>query len=36
MNWQIKENNKELLSFATDIFNVYEEHNINGHIEWKK
>ncbi|MDR3112080.1 MAG: HNH endonuclease [Elusimicrobiota bacterium] len=31
-----KENNKELLHFVADILSIYEKHNINGHIVWKK
>ena len=31
-----KENNLEIVKFCEDILNVYEIHNINGHIEWKK
>lgn len=31
-----KHNNKELLEFATDVLKMYERHNINGHIIWKK
>ena len=31
-----KEKNKELLKFCTQILNVYEKNNINGHIIWKK
>jgi 5-methylcytosine-specific restriction endonuclease McrA len=31
-----KENNKKLIKFCVDILGVYEKHNINGHIEWKK
>lgn len=26
----------ELVSFLEDILKVYEKHNINGHIVWKK
>ncbi len=29
-----KENDTNLLKFCSDILNVFEEHNINGHIEW--
>jgi len=31
-----KENNKELLKFCTQILEVYEKNNINGHIVWKR
>ena len=31
-----KEKNEELIKFCFDILEVYEKHNINGHIEWKK
>ncbi len=31
-----KHNNKELLEFTTDVLEMYEKHNINGHIIWKK
>lgn len=31
-----KEGNKELLDFCTQILEVYEKNNINGHIVWKK
>ncbi len=31
-----KEKNEELIKFCSDILKVYERHNINGHIEWKK
>lgn len=27
---------KETINFCMDILNVFEKHNINGHIEWKK
>jgi hypothetical protein len=27
---------KSLQKFCTDILEVFEKHNINGHIEWKK
>lgn len=30
------ENNKELIKFCSDILEVYEKNNINGHIIWKK
>lgn len=30
------EDNKELITFCTDILKVYEEHNINSHIGWKR
>jgi hypothetical protein len=31
-----KERNKELQDFCADILQTYEDHNINGHIEWKR
>jgi 5-methylcytosine-specific restriction endonuclease McrA len=31
-----KEKNKELQNFCTDILQIYEKHNMNGHIIWKK
>ncbi len=31
-----KENNKELLDFCTQVLQVYERNNINGHIVWKR
>lgn len=31
-----KEKNKELQDFCADILQTYEDHDINGHIEWKK
>jgi len=31
-----KERNKELLKFCSDILEIYERHNINSHIVWKK
>ena len=31
-----KEDNKKLKKFAADVLKVYEFHDINGHIEWKK
>jgi len=31
-----KENNGEMIEFCKDILETYEEHNINGHIVWKK
>jgi hypothetical protein len=31
-----KEGNEEVLEFCQDLLNVFEKHNINGHIEWKK
>lgn len=30
------EENNEILEFCINILNVYEEMNINGHIEWKR
>ena len=29
-------NEKELIDFLEDVLKVYEKHNINGHIVWKK
>ncbi|MCH5336275.1 MAG: HNH endonuclease [Campylobacter sp.] len=29
-------NEKELIAFLEDVLKVYEKHNINGHIVWKK
>ncbi|WP_297814221.1 HNH endonuclease [uncultured Helicobacter sp.] len=29
-------NEKELIDFLEDVLEVYEKHNINGHIVWKK
>lgn len=31
-----KEKNKTLQDFCAHILQVYEDHDINGHIEWKK
>ena len=31
-----KENNKDLLTFCSDILKTYEKYDINGHIVWKK
>ncbi len=31
-----KEDNKEVLNFCEDLLNVFEKHNVNGHIEWNK
>lgn len=31
-----KEKNNEVLKFCEHILQVYEAHDINGHIEWKK
>ena len=31
-----KEGNEEVKEFCEDLLNVFEKHNINGHIEWKK
>lgn len=30
------ENNKPLFNFCKNVLEVYEKHNINGHIIWKK
>ena len=29
-------NEKELIAFLEDVLKVYEKHNINGHIVWRK
>ncbi|WP_283249679.1 hypothetical protein [Helicobacter turcicus] len=29
-------NEKELIAFLEEVLEVYEKHNINGHIVWKK
>lgn len=29
-------NDTELKAFLEDVLKVYEKHNINGHIVWKK
>ena len=29
-------NDNEMLSFCTQVLEVFEKNNINGHIEWKK
>ncbi|WP_238699219.1 HNH endonuclease signature motif containing protein [Helicobacter sp. MIT 05-5294] len=29
-------NQQELIDFLEDVLEVYEKHNINGHIVWKK
>jgi len=31
-----KENNMGLIKFCEDILRTYEEHNVNGHIIWKR
>ncbi len=31
-----KENNEELIKFTTDVLEVYDKHEMNGHIVWKK
>lgn len=31
-----KQNDKKLIKFCEDILEIYEKHNINGHIEWRK
>lgn len=31
-----KEGNEDIISFVEDILKVYEKHNMNGHIVWKK
>ncbi|MGB9701357.1 MAG: HNH endonuclease [Candidatus Kapaibacteriota bacterium] len=31
-----KYNDEKLLKFCTQILEVFEKNNINGHIEWKK
>jgi hypothetical protein len=30
-----KEGNIEVLKFCEDLLRIYEEYNVNGHIEWK-
>lgn len=30
------EGEKELIDFLEDVLKVYEKHNINGHIAWKR
>ncbi len=30
------ENNEVLINFSKDILQTFEDHHINGHIEWKK
>lgn len=30
------EDNKEIQKFCTDILNVFDKYDMNGHIEWKK
>lgn len=31
-----KENNTQLVKFCEDVLKVYEKHNMNSHIVWKK
>ncbi len=31
-----KKDNKEIFDFCKDLLEVYDKHNINGHIIWKK
>lgn len=31
-----KDNNEELKKFTADLLQVFEQYDINGHIEWKK
>lgn len=31
-----KKDDEKIQDFCSEILKVYEEHNINGHIEWKK
>lgn len=31
-----KSNDVQLMNFCSDILNVFEAYNMNGHIEWKK
>lgn len=31
-----EQNDTELISFLEDVLEVYEKHNMNGHIVWKK
>jgi hypothetical protein len=30
------EGNEELKKFCVDILEIYEKHNVNSHIEWKR
>lgn len=30
------EGDKHLLDFCIDILEVFEKHNMNGHIDWEK
>jgi hypothetical protein len=36
MTWQKTMNDKETVSVCAQILNVFEENNVNGHMEWKK
>ena len=31
-----KSDDTEMMAFFTEVLEVYEKHNVNGHIEWKK
>ena len=31
-----KRNSKELTNFFSEILSIYDKHDVNGHIEWKK
>ena len=31
-----KEKNEKMQAFYADILKVYQKHDINGHIEWKR
>lgn len=31
-----EQKDKELIKFTTEILEVFEKNNVNGHIEWKK
>lgn len=31
-----KEHNNEITKFCSDLLEIYEKHNVNGHIVWKK
>ena len=31
-----KRNSEKLIAFFSEILSIYEKHDVNGHIEWKK
>ena len=31
-----KSDDTEMMSFFTEVLEVYDKYNVNGHIEWKK